>query len=207
MSQDSAATTHVRNSRGEGDRLRDLIVDAATALVDEGADAGALSLRSVARRAGISAPSIYAHFASLELVVAAVIDEGFVELRTLIEQARVYAPDPASALLGACAAYFEFGRSHVELYRAMFSPGGYGPESGTALELLERMLADCVESGASASTDVHGDAFLLWAAMHGMTTIARPSRHEDWRLGATNRAELFATMVNRLARLAGQRAA
>ena len=45
-----------RNRRGEGARLRAEIVDAATALIDEsGGDA--LTLRAVARRAGISAPS------------------------------------------------------------------------------------------------------------------------------------------------------
>jgi AcrR family transcriptional regulator len=201
MTHTSGPPAHVRNSRGEGERLRTVIVDAATALVDEGTDAGSLSLRAIARRAGISAPSIYPHFASLELVVAAVIDNGFVELRTLIEHARDTAPDPASALLAACAAYFEFGRSHVERYRAMFSPSGYGPESGAALELLERMLGECVASGASASTDVHGDAFILWAAMHGMTTIARPSRQEDWRLGTSDRRALFGELVSRLARL------
>lgn len=201
MARVSRTPAHIRNTRGEGDKLRALIVDAATELVDEGTDAGALSLRSIARRAGISAPSIYPHFASLDLVVAAVIDNGFVQLRGLIEDARENAPDAASALLGACAAYLGFGRSHVERYRAMFSPNGYGPESGAALEVLERMLGECVASGASASADVHGDAFVLWAAMHGMTTIPRPAREEDWRLGTADRAALFTTMVRRLASL------
>ena len=201
MTHDSAAPTRVRNSRGDGDKLRGVIVRAATDLVDRGADASTLSLRSIARAAGISAPSIYPHFASLELVVAAVIDESFAELLALIRDAADAAPDPRAALLAACATYLEFGRSHVERYRAMFSPDGYGPQSGAALEYLEVLLGGCVSSGASASTDVHGDAFVLWAAMHGMTTIPRPARPEDRRLGAADRSALFATMVTRIAKL------
>jgi AcrR family transcriptional regulator len=201
MADNPGAEAHVRNSRGEGDKLRGLIVDAATGLVDDGADASALSLRAIARAAGISAPSIYPHFASLELVLAAVIDESFAELLTVIRAAATAAPDARAALLAACATYFEFGRTHVERYRAMFSPDGYGPQSGEALAYLEQLLGECVSSGASASTDVHGDAFLLWAAMHGMTTIPRPARVEDRRLGASDRSALFVVLVERIAAL------
>ena len=201
MTDEPGAAPHIRNSRGEGDRLRALIVSAATALVDGGTDASTLSLRSIARAAGISAPSIYPHFASLDLVTAAMVNESFVELRLQLATARDAAPDPRAALVAACAAYFDFGRSHVERYRAMFSPAGYGRESGTALKFLERMLQDCVDEGSSDSVDVHGDAFVLWAAMHGMTTIPRPARTEDWRLGASDRNALFTAMVGRIARL------
>jgi AcrR family transcriptional regulator len=192
---------HVRNSRGEGDKLRGLIVDAAISLIDDGTEVGALSLRAVARRAGISAPSIYPHFASLELLRAAVVDASFAQLRDEITLAQRDTTTPADALLDTCRAYFAFGRSHVERYRAMFSPEGYGPESGASLEFLEQLIAACVAAGESHSTDVHGDAFVLWAAMHGMTTIPRPARREDWRLGTSDRGALFETMVRRLALL------
>ena len=195
------ATQHIRNSRGEGDKLGTLIVDAATSLIDEGVEVAALSLRAIARRAGISAPSIYPHFGSLDLVVSAVIDRSFVELRGEIARAQASSATPADALLALCGAYFSWGRAHVERYRAMFSPEGYGPESGTSLEFLERAISACVDAGQCASTDVHGDAFILWAAMHGMTTVPRPARPEDWRLGASDRVALFASMVRRIAQL------
>jgi AcrR family transcriptional regulator len=194
-------TTHVRNSRGEGDKLRIQIVDSATALIDAGTDASTLSLRAIARAAGISAPSIYPHFKNLDLLVAAVVDASFIQLRTVIRQAADAAENPRDALVSACAAYFAFGREFVERYRTMFSADGYGPESGATLALLEQLLGQCVAAGASKSTDVHGDSFIVWAAMHGMTTIARPSRREDWRLGASDRSALFTELVTRLARL------
>ena len=71
-------TTRTRNPRGDGARLRDEILTAATALVDDGEVP--LSLRGVARRAGISAPSIYGHFADLDALVAAMLAQSFREL-------------------------------------------------------------------------------------------------------------------------------
>ena len=53
-----------RNPRGSGDRLREEIVEAGIRLVDETGDSAALTLRGVARAAGIAAPSIYQHFPS-----------------------------------------------------------------------------------------------------------------------------------------------
>ena len=51
-----------RNPRGQGDRLREEIISAASELIAESGDADRLSLRSVAKRIGIAAPSIYRHF-------------------------------------------------------------------------------------------------------------------------------------------------
>ena len=48
-----------RNRRGEGDRLRDEIITAASQIIGETGDDSALTLRGVARRLGIAAPSIY----------------------------------------------------------------------------------------------------------------------------------------------------
>lgn len=194
-------TEHIRNSRGEGDKLRRVIIDAAITLVDIGSPLETLSLRAIARQGGISAPSIYAHFPNLEAVRRAVIDDSFIELRNEIVASWSPALNAESVLVRTCTAYFEFGRHHIERYRAMFSPEGYGPQSGAALELLEEQLSACVMDGVSHSTDVHGDAFLLWAAMHGMTALPRPMRSEDWRLGPVDRVELFERMVLRIAQI------
>lgn len=49
------------NPRGQGPRLRQDILDAATALLGR-EPAVAVTLRAIARQAGVAAPSIYAHF-------------------------------------------------------------------------------------------------------------------------------------------------
>ena len=63
-----------RARRGQGDRLRTEIVDAASRMLAESGEVGELSLRAVAREVGIAATSIYLHFRGLdELVLAAKI--------------------------------------------------------------------------------------------------------------------------------------
>ena len=47
-----------RIRRGEGDRLREEIITVASQMIGETGDDSALTLRGVARRVGIAAPSI-----------------------------------------------------------------------------------------------------------------------------------------------------
>ncbi|MEV7679982.1 TetR/AcrR family transcriptional regulator [Streptomyces sp. NPDC088341] len=68
-----------RNRRGEGARLRADILAAATDLLDRG-DERAVTLRAVARKAGIAARSIYPHFPDRPAIMLAVVREAFGEL-------------------------------------------------------------------------------------------------------------------------------
>ena len=60
-----------RNRRGEGQRLREELLAAADAIVTETGDGSALSLRSVAARAGVAATSVYLQFADIDALKAA----------------------------------------------------------------------------------------------------------------------------------------
>ncbi|CAM5674976.1 TetR family transcriptional regulator OS=Streptomyces antimycoticus OX=68175 GN=SANT12839_040660 PE=4 SV=1 [Streptomyces antimycoticus] len=71
-----------RNRRGEGSRLREDIISAAAALLDETGDEHAITLRSVARKVGIAAPSIYPHFPDQPAIMLAVVQREFAELET-----------------------------------------------------------------------------------------------------------------------------
>ena len=194
-------TEHKRNARGEGEKLSRQIVDAAVALIDGGEDASAVSLRAVARSAGISAPSIYAHFDGLDAIMAAVINQSFDELRTEMSAAADEQPDPAHALRSSLAAYLRFGQSHPGRYAAMFSPSGYGPDAIAALEFIQSTLAAAVAAGQSASDDVRADSWMLWVALHGMTTLQPPADPSLRRLDWLDRPAMFEATVSRLARL------
>ena len=116
-----ATVTRARNRRGEGARLRDDIVDAAVALLDETGDQAAVSLRAVARRVGIAAPSIYRHFADQPAMMLAVVEQAFDELNAALRGARDAAgDDPRERLFAVCAAYLDFAQQHPGRYRTMF---------------------------------------------------------------------------------------
>ncbi|WP_367124891.1 TetR/AcrR family transcriptional regulator [Streptomyces phytohabitans] len=171
-----------RNRRGEGGLLRDEIVAAAVALLDETGDESALTLRSVARRAGIAAPSIYRHFPDQPAVMLAVVRNAFAELDTLLHTARDEAEDtPRARLLAVCDGYLEFARTRPGRYRTMFG-GLWTPDlnessvtaedvstlGSTSMELLARSLGDCVAAGEAVSTDVAADTVALWLGLHGL---------------------------------------
>ncbi len=57
-----------RNPRGEGDRLREELITAASEMIADSGDVSQLTLRGVAKKIGIAAPSIYRHFPDAEPV-------------------------------------------------------------------------------------------------------------------------------------------
>jgi AcrR family transcriptional regulator len=167
-----------RNRRGEGARLRDEILDAARTLIVENGEQ-AISLRSVARRVGIAAPSIYAHFPDRDAIVNALVDEAFDELSTVVTSAMDAATGPVAKLRAACAAYMEFAISRPNRYQLAFAAresNAIPRDSATrAFKLLVDAVAACVAAGASTSTDPFADATAIWVAMHGYAVLY-PSR-------------------------------
>ncbi|MFJ4832595.1 TetR/AcrR family transcriptional regulator [Streptomyces sp. NPDC088747] len=183
MADDTAATrVRVRNRRGEGDRLRLEIVAAAVELLDETGDESAVTLRSVARRVGIAAPSIYRHFPDQPAIMLAVVRNAFAELDEQLRTAAHAAGDaPRERLMDLCQSYLEFAQAHPGRYRTMFG-GVWIPDLNdssvteedmvtlgqSSLRQLADALADCVTAGHATSTDVSSDAVALWLGLHGL---------------------------------------
>ncbi|MBE1532136.1 TetR/AcrR family transcriptional regulator [Actinomadura algeriensis] len=184
----------VRNRRGEGGRLREDIVAAAMELLDETGDERAITLRSVARRVGIAAPSIYPHFPDQPAIMFAVVQREFArltdDLRAAVEGA---GDDPRRRLYALCDAYLEYARAHPERYRTMFG-GLWIPNLddsslteqdmatlGTeALQTIVDVLAGCVDAGSATSTDVPADAVALWLGLHGLAHQRAVSPSFPW---------------------------
>ena len=87
-----------RNRRGEGDRLREEIVTAASQMIAEAGDDSALTLRGVARRVGIAAPSIYRHFTDVDELKMAVVKHSFTEFALARDAASRDGDAPAARL-------------------------------------------------------------------------------------------------------------
>ncbi|WP_196777800.1 TetR/AcrR family transcriptional regulator [Lentzea aerocolonigenes] len=169
-----------RNRRGEGGKLREEIIAAAVALLDEGGDERAVTLRSVARKAGIAAPSIYAHFADQPSIMLAVVQQEMDRLAAALREADK-GSDARERLFSVCNAYLDLAQEHPQRYRIMF--GGLWTPSvdssitdadldslgAEALTLLADVLKACVEAGiAHGSDDLYGDAVALWLGLHGL---------------------------------------
>jgi AcrR family transcriptional regulator len=180
---------HHRNPRGQGERLREKILDAADELLATSADAGKLSLRGVAKHVGIAATSIYLHFPDVESLKIAIVERGFAELKEVREAASRGMSDPAEALLARVHAYVQFAVDHPGRYRLMFGPDlpstlAYGAEqspSRRALQELVHSIIRCQEAGLSRSRDDPVRvATILWAAMHGIVLLRIDRPHFPW---------------------------
>jgi len=143
-----------------GPRARQILAVARALLDREGAEG--LSMRRIAERVGIRAPSIYKHFPDKEALEAALISDGFVELAERFEQALGREEDPLAAFAHG---YRSFAREHPHLYRLL-----------TERPLPRERLVPGVEDRAARSAiQAAGSdpdrARALWAFAHGMVIL------------------------------------
>lgn len=184
-------TTRTRNPHGEGSRLRDELIAAAGRVLAASPE-GDLSLRAVAREAGIAAPSVYLQFADKAELVTAVIHNYFVQLREAIIDASDGIDDPVGRLRAGCLAYCRFGLERPGAYHILFQYdppigrafGRFGdPEdAGTrAFATLVDGIRGCMEAGIARPGDPFRRATLLWAAMHGYLKLVQVRRGFPWQ--------------------------
>ena len=178
-----------RNARGQGDRLRREIIDAARDILAETGNLDRLTLREVARRVGIAATSVYLHFPDAEHLAVAALEQTFAQLTATTSAAAAGYADPAEALLARCRAYCQFGLDHPGHYRVMFhldlmpSLAAGDPEQTPGQRAFRALLATveaCLAAGAGGPhPDPYRLALLVWAAEHGLVSarLARPGLH------------------------------
>jgi AcrR family transcriptional regulator len=104
-----------------GDLRRALLKAAERLVIREGP--AQVSIRAIAREAGVSHAAPYHHFADREALLAAVAGSGFDRLRTAMQVAAGAGgpADPLSRLQAAGIAYVRFAVANPEIYRLMFS--------------------------------------------------------------------------------------
>ena len=160
-------------------RAREIAAAAREILEDEGPDA--LTMRRIAERLGIRAPSLYKHFPDKASLEAAIISAACEEQAEAFERAVEGSDDPLAAL---GAAYRRFALAHPHLYRLM-----------TDQELRRDLLAPGVEQRAGlpvyrAAGEDADRARAAWAFAHGMALLELANRFPPaadidaaWRVG------------------------
>src|SRR5260221_5999125 len=98
--------------------LRAALVRAALELLEDSGESD-LSLRAVARRAGVSPAAPYRHYADREALVSAVAAVGYPELATRPALAHP-SPSTGEQLASVAVAYVQFSLDPPPLFRIMF---------------------------------------------------------------------------------------
>lgn len=188
---EAAPKTRERAPRGQGELLRERLIDAAMATLDEGHDASELSIRGVTRRAGVSPTAFYLHFDDREELMQALLERGFTEFGQLIQEGADRGTDPKQRLTGACAAYIAFSRERPGRYRLLFAPelnaesvlegSGESLDAGdAAFEDLVELITDYLGAGRSPE-ETQTVALGFWLGLHGYATLcgALPTNVEE----------------------------
>lgn len=154
--------------------LRHALLEAARQTLDETGVAG-VSLRAVARRAGVSQTAPYRHFKDKAELLAAVAAMGFLQLREAMSSAMTTADDRDRLnVLGRC--YVNFARQNAGMYRLMFGPeiiqidrddSYWQASQGTFDFLADVIAADAGRSGPES----RAEALAAWSLVHGLSML------------------------------------
>jgi AcrR family transcriptional regulator len=180
--------------------LRQALLAAALALVEE-TNVDAVTLRAVARRAGVSPGACYHHFPDKDALLAEVAREGFAAL--LAEQARQQDPDPRVRLGCLAATYVHFALAHGTHYRVMFraSPSDIEGVGAETLRTTARATFDTLVGAIAQVAPQDGApawlsrALVAWAQVHGAVEVARWASDLDPSFVVETFAEAVAEQV------------
>jgi AcrR family transcriptional regulator len=174
-----------KRSYHHGD-LHRVLIATALELVEE-SDVSALTLREVARRAGVTHGAPYHHFKNKAALLAVLAEEGYRALYT--EQLRAAGkagPDPIARLQAIGVAYVRFAVHHPGHFRVMFrtepSDWSQHPSLIEAVQLPMVLLTSTAgEIRRTKKAGVKSSDFVLsaWSMVHGIATlwVDGPLRH------------------------------
>ena len=209
MSSSAAALAEARPYH-HGDLRRALLVAARKIMEQEGQLA--LSLRAVAREAGVSPAAPYHHFRDKAELLAAVAHEGFVELGAAMRKARD--SDPEDPLTSMGVAYVVFSQENTALYRVMTECSRIRdsfPDREAVLatnpnrpyELVRNAL---IASGASTADDELGleiTTAAMWCAAHGLAELADSDGFKPLIEAVGGKIAFYRAALGRIGHLSG----
>lgn len=140
-----------------------------------------MSLRAVARCAGISAPAIYKHFDSKEALLLEVAMTGHRRFAAYLARG-LRGTTAKERLMRTCMAYLDFAMEQRAFYMVMFvaPPEHLGferleqanaNEGAITFQMLVDRITECIGSNLLAPGDPVAHALTVWAHVHGLVTL------------------------------------
>jgi AcrR family transcriptional regulator len=160
-----------------GDLKAALVAHATDILRRDGPDA--LTLRAVARAAGVSQAAPYRHFPDRRALIAAVAEQGFRSLQQAMTEA-VGKTEGRLALKQVAVAYVRFALDHPAEYRIMFGAElaatadlpSLRETSRSVLGFVTHGIARLQGSGLVGPGDPALMAVATWSMLHGLVTLS-----------------------------------
>jgi AcrR family transcriptional regulator len=185
---EGGARSRTRNPWGQGERLRTEILEAAARLLGELDTVEGLTLRGIAREAGVAPASIYAHFADKSALISALLSYEHERVMDLLDRAEAAASpgDPIAPVRAQLYAFCRYSLANPGHYRVMFGPHVGEPDRQrsyglTVARRLASTLSASERSGAQLRLPAERAAIVLLVGTHGRVafTHARPGTNDE----------------------------
>ena len=168
-------TNKTTKSYHHGD-LREALIKAGRVILEkDGVEA--LTLRTCARKAGVSHAAPQYHFASISDLLAEIAATGFEDFVRSLDKAAAHAPSPVERLKAMGQGYVAFARERPAVYQLMF--GVTAPLSSERLQAAKiaawEQLAKLVTEAAGPA-DKEAKATQVWSAVHGFSMLVISQR-------------------------------
>ena len=161
-----------------GDLKNALIQAGMEILAEEGL--GSLSLRKVAKQAGVSHAAPYSHFKDKQALIAAISTEGFRRLYIQLESVlKEYEAQPDILLVETAWAYMQFALNETDCFKLMFSSAlekekeypDFVAVSQKSFAQLVKIVEICQQGGALKAGELDLLAVKLWSSVHGFASL------------------------------------
>ncbi|WP_220790298.1 TetR/AcrR family transcriptional regulator [Gluconacetobacter takamatsuzukensis] len=172
MSGNDNSVNIKKRSYHHGDLRAALIAEGLRLLAER--DVDSLSLREVARGVGVSATSVYRHFPDKDALLAALAQEGLVQLGAAQRAAGATAGGGRAGFAATGRAYVRFALANPALFRLIFtSPVLASARTPDTLKSDPAMLlqANAAEAAAQEGGEAAMRAIEAWALVHGLALL------------------------------------
>lgn len=175
------AAVRKRSPRGQGDRLKPVILDAAERLLVKTGSAETVLIRDVARAVGVTAPTIYRHFADKDELMTAVCERAFEAFNADILAELGDIEDPIARIRALAEGYVRFGLTNPGHFRVIWGdlrpfshqPGNWDNVLNRTVNGFSLLMTECqraVDRGLT-SGDPMTLALNVWSLAHGMLSL------------------------------------
>jgi AcrR family transcriptional regulator len=198
----------VSNSYHHGDLKNALIKVGVELLTKEGISG--LSLRKVAKKAGVSHSAPYAHFSDKQALIAAISTEGHTQIyEKIIAIIEKYPDDPLRQLVETACAYLNFGMDEPDLFRITFSGVVEQEKDYPALveitqknfSLIKDIVIRCREIGIFKQEPDDLLAQGLWSAIHGVVSLVQQGQVSSSVLNQYTPRDLIFFTLNQMTQI------
>ena len=158
--------------------LREVLISSALEILKEGTLQD-LSLRALARKAGVSQTAPYRHFEDKEALIVVLIQEGSTILQENMVEASKQATEPVEQLIHLGVAYYDFAQEHPAHFRLMFGGNLENKEKHEHLfeiekrgyDVLEDVISSCMKLPGAPELPANLIRFTCWSLVHGLASL------------------------------------